>query len=206
MSASSVSATTANVPLTKVSKEDRKAKVVKKMENELNEFEKTLTVGFQRVRAKLLGIAEGKSKRKRNRPPNGYNLFGQSIRGQIQAENPTALPKEITTKIAEVWRGLDNDRKNEWLQKGKDQVKIVADSGESASAMQDDNDQEEEEDAGDSSSDSGDEHGGDSATAPLQKKRQKLANGTGGAAANVTAMKRKAPAGARKPRTGAHPV
>jgi hypothetical protein len=206
MSASSVSST-ANVPSTKVSKEDRKAKLVKKMENELIEFEKTLTVGFQRVRAKLLGIAEGKNKRKRNRPPNGYNLFGQSIRGQIQAENPTALPKEITTKIAEVWRGLDNDRKNEWLQRGKDQVKIVLGSGETSSAMQDDNDEEhEEEDAEDSSSDSGDENGGDNATAPLQKKRQKLANGTGGAAANVTAMKRKAPAGGRKPRTGAHPV
>jgi high mobility group protein B3 len=54
------------------------------------------------------------------RAPSGYIIFCQDRRAEVKEENPSYGPKQITSRLGELWRELDDDTKAEYTQRSRD--------------------------------------------------------------------------------------
>jgi hypothetical protein len=67
--------------------------------------------------------------RKPDRPTklNGFNMFCKMERDKCKNKNPDLDPSGIMKKLAQLWRDLDDDSKNEWKVKATDENKKIED-------------------------------------------------------------------------------
>ena len=85
-----------------------------------------------------------KSKKDSTRPkraPSAYIIFCQDKRSEVKERNPSFGPKEITSKLGELWRELDVETKASYSRKSRE----MSPKKESDNSHEKDEDEEEDE-------------------------------------------------------------
>ena len=54
------------------------------------------------------------------RAPSGYIIFCQDRRAEVKEENPSFGPKQITSRLGELWRELDDDTKADYTRRSRE--------------------------------------------------------------------------------------
>jgi hypothetical protein len=54
------------------------------------------------------------------RAPSGYIIFCQDRRAEVKEQNPSFGPKQITSRLGELWRELDDDTKSDYTRRSRE--------------------------------------------------------------------------------------
>ena len=76
---------------------------------------------------KVKKVKKEKDPSKPKRAATGYILFGQDVRPKIKESKPEIKPKDTVREIAEQWKALSQEKRDEWNTKAKEMASSGSD-------------------------------------------------------------------------------